>query len=401
MNKTVILLLLTFSFYCWVLPAQTDKVMLIESPAGSQSGQPFLSSIGERVYLSWQESLPDGGHTLRFSIWDGKHWMPSKTIMSEVPFFVNWADFPSMLPMSDGSLVAHWLAKSGENPYAYDVWISVSKDGGNLWSRPLKPHRDQTKTEHGFVSLVDRGHGQFSAIWLDGRNFKPRKHLDQGEENEMSLMFTSFRNNSFELEQPLDLRVCDCCQTSMAATTNGLFVVYRDRSPSEVRDISYVRFFEGEWTKPRTLHVDGWKINACPVNGPAVSAYGSNVVVAWYTHLNRKGSVRATFSQDEGSTFGPMMEVDDGDALGRVDVEWHQDGSALVVWLKRGRGRDGTLVARRVRSNGSMNAPFVVAHTKSSRTSGFPRMTRSGDSIFVAWTEPKIISRVRVAQITR
>lgn len=44
------------------------------------------------------------------------------------------------------------------------------------------------------------------------------------------------------------------------------------RSCQEVRDMSVVRFAGGRWTEPRTVARDGWQINGCPVNGPAIAA---------------------------------------------------------------------------------------------------------------------------------
>jgi hypothetical protein len=123
--------------------------------------------------------------------------------------FANWADFPSVTVLSDGSLVAHWLEKVGGGSYEYDVWIVQSRDSGKSWSKPERPHRDGTLSEHGFVSLIDRWSGRFSAVWLDGRNF-----AGENATHEMALMFTTFDKGTFEQETELDRRVCDCCQTA-------------------------------------------------------------------------------------------------------------------------------------------------------------------------------------------
>ena len=43
---------------------------------------------------------------------------------------------------------------------------------------------------------------------------------------------------------------------------------------SGFRDINVTRLEQGKWTPERPLHVDGWQIDACPVNGPALAAGG-------------------------------------------------------------------------------------------------------------------------------
>ncbi|HET6893542.1 MAG TPA: sialidase family protein, partial [Pyrinomonadaceae bacterium] len=197
-------------------------------------------------------------------------------------------------------------------------------------------------------------------------------------------------------EAELDEHVCECCQTSAALTAKGIVAVYRDRSEKEVRDISYVSNQNGNWTRPQPVYADNWEINGCPVNGPSIAADERRVVVAWYTGANETGRVKAAFSTDAGATFAPAIDVDDGETLGRVDVLLLPDGSALVCWLS-GTVEGGTIKVRRVKADGSLDTPAVIAKTDISRSSGFPRMARLGDQVHFAWTEFGKPSYVRTA----
>src|SRR5205814_10730752 len=107
-------------------------------------------------------------------------------------------------------------------------------------------------------------------------------------------------------------------------------VAYRNRSAEEARDIYVTRFTGDAWTVPARVHDDGWTIDGCPVNGPAISASGRNVVVAWFTAPKDEGQSFIAFSRDAGRTFSAPVRVDDGGSLGRVDVEQLADGSAVV-----------------------------------------------------------------------
>jgi hypothetical protein len=79
-----------------------------------------------------------------------------------------------------------------------------------------------------------------------------------------------------------------------------------------------------------------------------------------------------------------------------VDVVLLPDGSALLCWLS-GNAQGGAVKVRRVRSDGAMGPPAVVAQTDISRSSGFPRMARLGDEVHFAWTEFGKPSKVRMA----
>jgi hypothetical protein len=353
----------------------------ISSPSGKDSQTPFLFPSGKSLYMTWLEKTANG-HALKFAKYDGENWSSPSVIASGIPFFVNWADFPSVLALDGGMLVAHWLQQSGKGKYAYDVMISVSKDDGKTWSPGVKPHRDQTQGEHGFVSLIPVS-GGFETIWLDSRKFDQKKTHSMS--SEMQLMSSAYTNNAFQSENVLDTRVCDCCQTAAAMTDQGPIIVYRDRSAKEVRDISYVRREGSKWTPPKTLHADQWKITACPVNGPAVAADGKKVVTAWFTASGDKPRVYASFSSDSGNTFGKPIRVDIGNPGGRVDVKWIQDGSVLISWLENKDGGGADIMVRKFVGE-KAEAPFVVAPSSSARASGFPRLAAWGNGAIIAWT---------------
>jgi hypothetical protein len=109
-------------------PAQARK---LPTPAGPASGQPNLA-VGRdgAVYLSWIERLPDQKFALKFSRKQGANWSAPRVIAAGQNWFVNWADFPSLVALPDNTLAAHWLVKSGPDTYAYDVRVSRSADGG-------------------------------------------------------------------------------------------------------------------------------------------------------------------------------------------------------------------------------------------------------------------------------
>jgi hypothetical protein len=330
---------------------------------------------------------------------DRNGWSEAQTVAQGENWFVNWADFPSVINLKDGSLAAPWLVKNGSSTYAYDVNISRSKDGGKNWNKPIVPHRDNRQTEHGFVSLIPLPDGRLGAVWLDGRNMKDMKETDEHAPAaaNMTLRYAAIDvDGKLSDEAQLDERVCECCQTSAAVTSEGPIAVYRDRSPSEVRDIYIVRQVNGGWTTPQPIFADNWQINGCPVNGPAVAADGARVVVAWFTGAANAPRVRIAFSQDAGATFNQPIQVDDGETVGRVDTLLLPDGSALVCWLS-GNVEGGAIKVRRVRANGLVGPSAVIAQTDISRSSGFPRMARLGDEVHFAWTEFGNPSRVRTA----
>ncbi len=213
----------------------------------------------------------------------------------------------------------------------------------------------------------------------------------------MSLRFAAFDGDGKQTaETAVDTRVCECCPTAAAVTADGVIAAYRDRSAEEVRDIYVARFENGKWSQPVAVHDDGWKIPACPVNGPMLSARGRNVAIAWYTMKNEKGHAQIAFSKDAGRSFGPPVVLADADTIGRVDVALLDDGSALASWIEVVDKR-GEFKIRRVDSDGRPSASVTVAQLDAGRSSGYPRIAQHGGELVFAWTARNGGLKVRTA----
>lgn len=383
-------------------PQAALAVRETDSPAGADSREPELfTGTDGRVILSWVEKRGGETYALRFAVRDASGWSEAHTVAEGDDWFVNWADFPSVVALADGSLAAHWLVKSGAGTYAYDVHVARSKDGGKTWGRAVVPHTDGTRTEHGFVSLLPLADGRLGAVWVDGRALKDLKeeHEEEGAPLpfSMQLRYAAIDEaGKLSDEAVLDERICECCQTSAAMTADGPIAAYRDRSEQEVRDINFVRRQSGGWSAPRPVHADGWRLKACPVNGPQLAAEGRRVALAWFTGEGDAPRVQVAFSSDAGASFSPPARVDDGEAMGRVDVLLLADGSALVCWMSGG-AEGGANKVRRVAPDGTLGPVAVIAQTDVSRSSGFPRMARLGDTALFAWTQFGKPSQVRTA----
>jgi hypothetical protein len=102
--------------------------------------------------LSWMEA-DEVGVTLWYSTLSDDGWQPRQAVVAGRDMFVNWADLPSVVPMGGEHWAAHWLEMAGDLTYSYHVLMSQSFDAGRTWSAPVKLHRDETPTEHGFVSM--------------------------------------------------------------------------------------------------------------------------------------------------------------------------------------------------------------------------------------------------------
>lgn len=364
----------------------SKSVTMLPSPAGDSCAEPYLFTDKKGiVYLSWIEKIGKQA-TLKFSSFENDNWSTPSTIAMGNNWFVNWADYPVLSVDDKKNLIAHYLEKSDTAKFTYDIKFTLSSDSGKTWATPKILHDDGKKAEHGFVSIIPYN-DNFFVTWLDGRKTaSDESHSGHdGHHGEMTLRAAFIdKNGNKTNEWELDDRICDCCQTTAAITSDGPVVVYRDRSDDEVRDMSIVRFVNNTWTSPKTIHADNWQIKACPVNGPRADAIGNNLAIAWFSMQDKKGQVKVIFSKDGGNSFGKVIQVDEGKPIGRVDVVMPDAETAIASWME-----NGEIKAVKVRSDGTKENSILIATSSEKRSSGFPQMTRSGNKVFFAWTDDK------------
>lgn len=358
--------------------AVTDEEEASASPKAPVTAEPNLVIAPDGMpILSWIEEHGESSR-LMWSKWDGEDWSDQKQIAEGNDWFVNWADFPSIACGKDGQMATNYLAKSGEGTYAYDVKLQFSEDAGLSWGESMIPHNDKTETEHGFVSILSHG-DNFMCMWLDGRNY-----ADSVEQ--MTLRAAEITSQGKIVEEFLiDDCVCDCCPTTAVQTSRGPMVAYRDRSEQEIRDIYFSRFEAGTWTAPIAVADDAWNIAGCPVNGPAIDANDSTIVVAWFSGADEKSQVKLAFATHQGNSFNEPITIKETGTVGRVDVVALNDGEAIVSWLDES-AEMSEIKCCRVKANGICGPSTTVAESSSARASGFPKMARVGDQLLFAWT---------------
>lgn len=349
----------------------------VDTPAAPGSLSPHLAAGGNgSLVMSWLEPH-DGGYALRFSRWRDTAWQAPTTVARGNNWFINWADFPSVVPITEEFWVAHWLVRRPAGGYAYDIFVAVSNDGGATWGDGFRLHDDNTDTEHGFVSIYANG-ADAGLIWLDGRN-TPEKNRG------MTLRAATLdADGSLRDTQEIDGLVCDCCQTDAVSIDDGVIVAYRDRTDDEIRDISVTRKQDGHWSASESVGTDNWQISGCPVNGPALAKNDTNYALAWFTAANDKPKIKLLHSRGDGEAFDAPVTVIDGDTLGHVGLVLLEDGAAVVSALVRASGEPARLTLTRIDVAGQQYDPVEVAGGVEPRS--VPQLVLHNDALFSAWT---------------
>jgi hypothetical protein len=364
-------------------------------PITASAAQVNLAQTNKgELILSWIERKPKG-HRLQMSTYANALWSKPQTIAEGDNWFVNWADFPSITALPNGTLWAHYLVKRSAGTYAYDVMLKQSKDKGKTWSKPILVHNDGTESEHGFVSLWPWSSSKLAVAWLDGRHTIGSSSHDHsasaGKDDSgkaMTLRAAVFDSNGKKTnEWQLDQRTCDCCQTDAAITSKGPIVIYRDRDTNEIRDIHTSRYLGKAWTVGKAVARDNWLMPACPVNGPAIAANQNSVWAAWYTAANDKPSVRLAHSNNSGESFQQVKTITSGAHIqGHVDVAADKNG-AWLLWSEEQQSQTLWLQHFDLKMHAA-SMPIKISQLQGrGHATGFARMQKTAKGLFIVWTD--------------
>ena len=327
--------------------------------------------------LSWIERNRDRTSSVRVATWNGKAFDTPRTVATSKQMFANWADIPSVIAAPSGDLYAHWLDRISSKTYAYGIRIVRSTDHGKTWQPMGWLHDDVSPTEHGFVSFAPEGK-HVRAFWLDGRAMAKKG-------GKMMLRTAILEGNKIKDERVLDEDVCTCCPTAAAPLPTGPMVIYRDRSPKEIRDIAFTRAIKTEWTKPAIIKADNWFFPACPVNGASIATHGNLIAISRYTVTHNKAQVILRLSKTDKPKSGRDLILDANNPTGRCTTVCTKD-TVFTIWIGQ-KEKQTTLQLAQVSHRGKLIRKTTLAPINAARSSGMPQAVVSSGYLWITWTD--------------
>ena len=391
LNKYLQFLILSlFSLIIEVTLAQQTifplNLKLITSSITQVSGSlsPYLTtSQTGTTSLNWLEPTQTG-FAIKFKLYDGS-WGKERTIAKGDNWFINWADFPSLLHIGEDNFVAHWLVKSSADRYAYDVYVAHSKNNGDDWSQPQLINKDKTPTEHGFVSLYE-DNNSVGLIYLDGRKMINTMSEDPNDTG-MSLRSVNINDQQIITSSNLiDGLVCECCQTDIAIGSDGPIGIYRNRSENEIRDIYITRKIDNKWTEGNPIHNDNWVIAGCPVNGPSIYAKDDDVTIGWFTGANNQPMIKIKKSNDSGKTFTNPISIGKDEAIGHINLTMDENLNTWIVWQKKISDGAAALMLSMLEHNTNRLYELTVDASGNIPRYSVPQITIHKNKVIMAWT---------------
>ena len=316
-------------------------------------------------------------------------------------------------------IVALWTARGT----ATEIKTARSRDGGRTFEKPSALQAPGAAGDRGWPSLALDRTGRVHAIWLDHRGLAAARAARGGASGhrpgaphdgvamaQNSSLYYASGGGSSATEREVTKGVCYCCKTALAAGGDGtLFAAWRHVFPGSFRDMAFAASRDGgrSFSAPVRVSEDGWAIDACPDDGPAMAVDASGTVhLAWPTVLggdNPRGAIFYASTRD-GQRFTARRQWERSAARSRRTRKSLVDGRrrVFVAWDELAGGRQ-TAALREVRVDASGAAgvtTFGSIVTLSSGESGvYPVLAATGNRVLATWATGGDRSRIQVRAI--
>jgi hypothetical protein len=216
-----------------------------------------------------------------------------------------------------------WTSRSQA---ATEIKLSRSHNGGRTFDAPVALQSPSSAGDRGWASLALDDQGSAHAIWLDHRGLAAAHgaggghaaHNTAATADGVAMAQRSglfYASASPHAERELTKGVCYCCKTALASGPHGqLYAAWRHVYPGNLRDIAFAvsRDRGRTFSAPVRVSEDGWAINACPDDGPAIGVDSRGTVhLIWRTVLGGADPEGALFyaSTSDGRTFTPRVRI--------------------------------------------------------------------------------------------
>jgi len=338
------------------------------------------------LHAAWFEKRGDARGLYTVTMRDGELAIPTPVQVNPTGLSPDaMHQSPGLATGPQGELYATWATPKAGAPFAADLRLARSPDGGNTFESPVIVNDDGASINHTFEHVAVAGTGEIYVAWLDNRN---------KEKSGAGALFTCSRDNGKTVENNLiiDGMACPCCRPMAAVAPDGsLWVAWRKTFDGNVRDIVVARSTDRgrTFSAPMLVRRDGWSFAACPHRGPSIGFdRQGRLYVGWYTEgTDEQPRILVATSDDQGKTFSaPVSLHSSGTSLpDQFRLTVHPEGFVAAVW-EEVTGVRKRVVMRVSTDRGQTFGP-VLTLSEGAKAENPTVAVHENGALAVAWTE--------------
>jgi hypothetical protein len=377
--------------------------------SGRANATPSAAALNQFVAITWGATLPGAGTDVYAAVSrDGGRSFLQPVLVNDIVGSASLGlEQPPRVSLvsrtgKDPSVVIVWTSKSKEGTR---VLVSRSEDGGVSFTRSVAVGGSDAGGNRGWVSTtVDRS-GHIVAVWLDhremaaGHNHSAGAAKADGAAHAQASKLYVANVDDASSAQALTGGVCYCCKTAVTTGPDGsIYAAWRHVYPGNLRDIAFTFTRDGgrSFAAPSRVSDDGWMLDGCPENGPALAVDANSTVhVLWPTLVpasnpdSEPSLVLFHATTRDGRTFSPR------ERLSTEGTPRHPQLASTVRGLAAAWDEETDGGGRRVVFVRSLTGHREVLSSARAQT---PTLAATADGVVIAWTEGTDKSVIRLSR---
>ncbi|MGH9311433.1 MAG: hypothetical protein ACRD1U_18790 [Vicinamibacterales bacterium] len=376
---------------------------------GRNNATPSIDALGEFVAVAWGAGTKEGGTDVFVAVSrDGGARFADPVQANATPGEARLGgEMPPRVRLrrargaADPDITVLWTAR-GE---VTTIKLARSRDGGRTFGGAQILSAGKAG-DRGWPALALDAAGTAHAIWLDHRGLADSRtgahaHRTSAPSDGVAmaqrsgLFFASAGPSGARGERELVKGVCYCCKTALAAGRGrAIYAAWRQVYPGNIRDIAFSASRDGgrTFSAPIRISEDGWEINGCPDDGPAMAVEDDGTVhVVWPTVMVSNGALEGALfhaSTRNGRTFTRRTRVPTAGSPkpSHPQLAIADGGGLIVAWDEVVAGRR-TVFARTLtpkRAGEMESGPLEIL--SGDRPGTYPALAAAAGSVLAAWT---------------
>ena len=284
----------------------------------------------------------------------------------------------------DPEIAVTWNARGATN----GIKTARSRDGGRRFVEEKSLQANEALGDRGWQASAMDARGRLHTIWLDHRAMAASKAAGdhaahKGEHDGVAMAQRSGLYYAADgvPERELFKGVCYCCKTAMAVGPGGeIYAAWRHVFAGNMRDMGFTVSRDGGRTFAplRRVNQDGWSIQGCPDDGPAMAVDATGTVhLAWPTVKDEQGVILYATSKNGGVFSSPVrVPTLGGPKPSHPQVAVDGTGRVFIAWDEVREG-----VRRAAIAPLGSKSPETL-----DRTTSYPVMAATDTGLIVVWT---------------
>lgn len=289
---------------------------------------------------------------------------------------------PKLATGPAGQIYVQWTEQPAPG-WTGSIRFARSTDGGRHFSAPITVNHGPANVTRGFDSLAIAGNGDIVVAWIDGRDAAQAKSAGKPYAGfAFYYTWSADGGKTFAPERKLMDHSCECCRTALARGADGeVAAFFRGVYGDNIRDHAFaVLHTDGEANHPERATFSGWRVAACPDQGPglAIGADGVRHAV-WYEASH--GPAIWYGQLDPGHAPRHALKLG-GPGASHADVAVH--GKTVWVAWNQVNAEGYALMLRSSRDGGAhFGAAREIASSRAAV--GSPQFLIRAGAAYVAW----------------